>query len=68
MQMRIRRGMLSQDYCPTINDLPEGLSGDVFQTEYGGLGGARTKAIVQEIQRRLANCTALAPIEGDSIL
>jgi len=58
LQLRIRNGVRIADFCPDIDGLPEGLSRDEFQTEYGGLGGARTQAIVVEIQQRLATCLA----------
>ena len=59
MQLRIRRGLSSEDFCPDISGLPEGISRDDFQTQYGGLGGEETGKIVEEIQRRLAQCQAL---------
>ncbi len=63
MQKRIRSGLSSFDLCPDIEGLPEGLSRDQFQTEYGGLGGAKTEEIVKEIQQRLATCQGLSPIK-----
>jgi hypothetical protein len=60
LQMRIRRGLSSNDLCPDIQGLPEGISRDDFQAEYGGLGGAETGRIVEEIQRRLSTCKGLA--------
>jgi uncharacterized protein YfiM (DUF2279 family) len=59
MQERIRRGVISGDFCPEIDGLPEGLSRDEFQSEYGGLGGVKTKKIVEEIQGRLSRCKGL---------
>lgn len=59
MQMRVLDGVIIADFCPDIQDLPEGISRDEFQSEYGGLGGAKTRRIAAEIQRRLANCEAL---------
>jgi len=59
MQLRIRNGVRIEEYCPDIQDLPEGLSRDDFQTEYGGLGGAGTRSVVEEIRRRLATCEGL---------
>ncbi len=59
MQMRIRNGVEIGDYCPGVLDLPEGLTRDEFQSDYGGLGGEGTRAVVEEIRRRLATCEGL---------
>jgi hypothetical protein len=61
MQAQIRRGMVSTDFCPKVDDLPEGISRDTFQDEYGGLGGVKTREIVKEIQTRLSACKGLSP-------
>jgi hypothetical protein len=47
------------DFIPNLLDLPEGISNDDFQGEYGGLGGEGTKKIVEEIRRRLDACEGL---------
>lgn len=54
MQRRIMRGAPIEDYLPDLHGLPEGLTRDQFQAEYGGLGGAGTQRVVDEINRRLA--------------
>jgi uncharacterized protein YfiM (DUF2279 family) len=59
MQMRIWDGVRIADFLPEIQGLPEGISRDEFKAEYGGLGGAGTRKVVEEIQRRLATCGAL---------
>jgi uncharacterized protein YfiM (DUF2279 family) len=56
MQLRIQKGVRIADFCPDIRNLPEGISRDNFQKEYGGLNGVETQKIVKEIQRRLATC------------
>ena len=53
MQRRVLAGVRVEDYLPDVHDLPEGLSRDVLQVEYGGLGGQRTQEIMAEIMRRL---------------
>ncbi len=58
-QARIRGGARIEDFFPTIEDLPEGLTRDQFQKEYGGLGGAGTQEVVAEIRKRLATCAGL---------
>lgn len=58
-QMRVRRDTDSSQFLPDIEGLPEGLSREVFQLQFGGLGGLGTQEIVQEIQRRLATCKGL---------
>lgn len=55
MQMSIvRNGLHPDDYCPEIEDLPEGLTRDQFQSEFGGLPGRRTRDLQTEIDRRMA--------------
>jgi hypothetical protein len=52
-QRLIMRGVSVEDYLPEMHDLPEGLTRDQFQEEYGGLGGEGTQRVVDEIDRRL---------------
>lgn len=59
IQARIRGGVAIEDFVPDPLDLPEGLSRDEFQAKYGGLGGAGTKKVVEEVRRRLATCEGL---------
>jgi hypothetical protein len=59
MQLRIQNGVRIADFCPDIRNLPEGISRDDFQQEYGGLDGVETRKVVKEIQRRLATCEGL---------
>ena len=63
LQTRIGRGVVIADFFPEIDGLPEGLTGDVFQSEYGGLGGKETLRLAEEIERRIAACQALQTIE-----
>lgn len=53
MQMRIIQGAIAYRFVPDISNLPEGISGDQFHAEYGGLGGAKTREILAEIDRRV---------------
>ena len=59
MQLRIQNGVRIADFCPDVRNLPEGISRDDFQQEYGGLDGTKTQKVVKEIQRRLATCEGL---------
>ena len=61
-QLRIRQGVIITDFCPDIEGLPEGITRDEFQTEYGGLGGEKTSKVVEEIRRRLSTCKGIAPL------
>lgn len=47
------------DVVPPAADLPEGLSDAELQSQYGGVNGAGYREVVEEIERRLANCRAL---------
>jgi len=59
MQARILAGARIADFLPDVRDLPEGITRDDFQTRYGGLGGAETQRLADEIRRRLAACPGL---------
>ncbi|MCP3917344.1 MAG: hypothetical protein GY711_17495 [bacterium] len=59
IQTLIRAGVQLEDYMPFAADLPERISGEVLQDEYGGLGGEVTTRVVEEIRRRLAECKGL---------
>ena len=59
LQARIREGARVADFCPPIDDLPEGLTRDQFQNEYGGLGGKGTQRVVDEIRKRIQTCEGL---------
>jgi len=59
LQLKISQGIEIADIFPDITGLPEGIYRDEFQAEYGGLGGARTTKILEEIQRQLAQCPVL---------
>jgi hypothetical protein len=59
MQMRILQGGNAYRFVPDISNLSEGISGDQFQAEYGGLGGARTREILAEIDHRISAIAGL---------
>jgi hypothetical protein len=59
IQVRIRNGAAISDFVPKLLDLPEGISNEDFQREYGGLRGDGTMRIVEEIRRRLVTCEGL---------
>ena len=59
LQARILAGVRIGDFCPELRDLPEGISREDFHERYGGLGGAETRRVVDEIRRRLAGCPGL---------
>lgn len=44
---------------PDVDDLPENLSRDEFQSKFGGIDGAVYRDLVAEIDRRLSECPAL---------
>jgi len=59
LQLKIRDGIEIADFFPDVTGLPEGIYRDEFQAEYGGLGGAETTKILEEIRRRLMRCPIL---------
>jgi uncharacterized protein YfiM (DUF2279 family) len=59
LQLLIARGVTTDYFFPDISGLPEGISQDTFRSEYGGLGGAGTQRLFEEIDRRLDSCKGL---------
>jgi hypothetical protein len=59
LQQRIREGVVIEDFFSGIQDLPEGLTRDEFQNDFGGLGGKETQRLTVEIERRLSDCKGL---------
>ena len=59
LQLKISQGVEIADFFPDVTGLPEGIYRDEFQAEYGGLGGAETTKILQEIRHRLMQCSVL---------
>ncbi|MBX3463946.1 MAG: hypothetical protein KF830_12310 [Planctomycetes bacterium] len=59
LQARMLAGVRLADFCPDLQDLPEGISSAAFEAEYGGLGGEPTQRLVDEVRRRLAACPGL---------
>lgn len=54
LQVRVRHGVTVDDLLPSLVGLPEGISRDAFQADFGGLGGAETRRLLNEIDRRIA--------------
>jgi uncharacterized protein YfiM (DUF2279 family) len=48
-----------QDVFPSIDELPEGISAERFQAEFGGMGGKKTRELLKDMQARLESCKAL---------
>ncbi len=59
MQDRLANRVRIDDLFPRADDLPEGIPDHRLQTEYGGVGGEKYNALMQELDRRLATCAAL---------
>ena len=53
MQLRIAEGLIIDDFFPEIEGLPEDIPRDEFQSEYGGLGGAESRRLFGEMDRRV---------------
>lgn len=54
LQTRIRQGVEVADLLPSLRGLPEGITSDQLQAEYGGLSGAETRRLLGDIDRRIA--------------
>lgn len=54
IQARVRGGTNLSDMFPSTVELPENISGDSLQSDFGGLGGAETRRLLAEIDRRIA--------------
>jgi len=59
IHFRLRAELTSGDFLPDIAGLPEGIYRQEFTSQFGGLGGRKTREINQEIIRRLATASAL---------
>lgn len=59
IQALVGTGTVVADIIPDYEGLPEGISRDDFQTDFGGLGGERTRNINQEIEQRLTTVLLL---------
>ena len=42
------------DLLPSIRGLPEAITRDQLQADYGGLGGTETRRLLGEIDRRIS--------------
>jgi hypothetical protein len=58
--MIVQEKLQADDYCPKIEDLPEGISRDQFQSVYGGIGGVITRELRSEIDRRMTTMAVLS--------
>lgn len=54
LQSRILRGVKVSDLFPSIVGLPEQITRDRLQADFGGIGGDETRRLLEEIDRRIA--------------
>ena len=59
MQVRLQGGFDVEAFFPPVSDLPEGLSPEQFRSQYSGVGGRGYRRMLQEIDRRLSQCSGL---------
>jgi hypothetical protein len=59
MQSRLADGFQLGLVFPEAADLPEGISDEQLEKDYGGVGGAEYNQVIGEIERRLAGCEGL---------
>ena len=48
-----------QDVFPSFDELPEGITAERFQAEFGGMGGKKTRELLKDMQARLESSKAL---------
>jgi hypothetical protein len=60
MQARLQSGIKPGDLFPRTVDLPENLTVEQFRQEYGGIGSARYRQKVAEIEALLDQCPGLS--------
>jgi hypothetical protein len=53
VQDRLASGVAVADILPAVTELPEGIPRGEFQARFGGLGGAETQRLLEEINRRI---------------
>lgn len=54
VQDRLASGVAVADILPAVTELPEGIPRGELQARFGGLGGAETQRLLEEINRRIA--------------
>lgn len=59
MQQRLDAEFSVDDYCPALDDLPEGLTATQLADQYGGTGGGPYKELLETIDTRLDACAGL---------
>ncbi len=59
MQQRLAGGFAIGDVFPPADGLPEGIPDARLQAEYGGVGGPKFRAILDDIEHRLTTCASL---------
>ncbi len=59
LQLRLIDSGTQYEFFPEIDGLPEDISNADFQNVYGGLGGAKSREISAEIERRINACSGL---------
>jgi hypothetical protein len=56
LQQAVSRGVTEADIMPRATDLPEGMSEAEFQRRYREVGSPEYRALMKEIERRVAAC------------
>ncbi len=59
IQQRLASRVSIDEIFPQIDDLPEGITSEEFQSEYGGLGGKETQRLFRLTDERIAVLEAL---------
>ncbi len=58
MQQRLEAGFRVDDFFPPADDLPEEIPESELQRRFGGVGGEGYRRVMDEIERRVAACSA----------
>jgi hypothetical protein len=59
MQSRLAGGFIVDDFFPPADGLPEGISQEALDRDYGGVGGAKYNELLAEVERRAQSVPAV---------
>jgi hypothetical protein len=60
IQARLKDGYKVDDFFPAVTNLVENLTVEQFRRDYGGVGSARYREVLADIDARLDRCAGLS--------